>query len=331
MALNGARPEGVPWLAFTRRKGFKIAGRLLGAALVALCLYYLGRRLVEGLQDVPLRSLHAEPWPIVASVALTVLCVGLGGWGWQLVLAALGFPLALERCLAIQTTSNLAKYVPGYAWQLLGKGYLTRREGVPTGVTAYAVLLEMAALLLTGVAVALTAMPSAASLPGIGTLAPGLRAVLACAAWACVALWPLALARLGRWRSCPRWIASLVRPGMLWGALGVLVLSWLLFGVAFGCLVRAFQPLTPADWRLSLYSLTASFLVSLVTLFVPAGLGVRESVMAATLGARLPGGLPVVVALLSRLALTVSELAAFALSRLWLWLTLHNRSITRKG
>lgn len=327
MHASDEGPDARP--ALRRPRWLRFVGTVLGVALVALSLYYLGNSLANGLRQAPLRGLRPAAGPLIVSSVLTVLCVGLGGWAWRLLLLSLGYPLPLRRCVAVQTSSNLAKYVPGYAWQLLGKGYLTRREGVPTGVVAYALLLELGALLLTGVAVALAVLPAGLALPGVGEIGRGLQAGAALLAWALVALLPLVLKRLGalRWR----WIAPLQRPAALWAAQGVLVLSWLLFGIAFGWLVRAFEPLSPGDWALSVFSLVASFLVSLLTLFVPAGLGVRESVMAATLGARLPGGLPVVVALLSRVVLTISELASFGLARLWLLLARDNASITRKG
>jgi len=322
--------SGVP-PALRRPRWLRPVAGVLGMALVALSLYYLGNSLANGLRQVPLRSLHPKAGPVIVSFVLTVLCVGLGGWAWRLVLLALGYPLPLRRCVAVQTTSNLAKYVPGYAWQLLGKGYLTCREGVPTGVVAWAVLLEMGALLLTGLAVAASAMPAGLALPGIVTLTTGVQAGVAALCWLGVALLPVALQRVGAAQRRPRWIVPLLSRGALWSALGVQVLSWVLFGIAFGCLVRAFQPLSPQDWLLSVFSLVTSFLVSLLALFVPAGLGVRESVMAATLGARLGGGLPVVVAVLSRLALALSELVGFALARLWLLAARDNVSITRKG
>ncbi|NLG27456.1 MAG: hypothetical protein GX557_06070 [Chloroflexi bacterium] len=315
-----ARP---PWLRWV--------GRILGVVLVALSVYYLGRSLVDGLRQVPLRDLRPQPAPLLLSFALTVVCVGLGGWSWHLVLRALGHPLMLRRCLAIQTTSNLAKYVPGYAWQLVGKGYLTRREGLPTAVVAFAVPLELGALLLSGVAVALVAMPGGLEFPGLGRMPAGAQIAGAGLAWAALALLPVVLGSLGAHPRRPRWVAPIVRPRTLWAALGVLLLSWVLFGLAFGLLARAFQPLRLADYRLAVFSLVSSFLVSLLALFVPAGLGVRESVMAATLGARLPGSLPVVVAVLSRGVLTLAELAGWGLVRLWLALTHDNASITRKG
>jgi hypothetical protein len=315
--------ERPPWLRW--------AGRILGVVLVALSVYYLGRSLVDSLRQAPLRDLHLQPTPLVLSFALTVVCVGLGGWSWHLVLRALGHPLALRRCLAIQTTSNLAKYVPGYAWQLVGKGYLTQREGLPTTVVAVAVPLEMGALLLSGAAVALAAMPVGLEFPGLGRVPAGAQIAGAALAWGALALLPILLSRLATHPRRPRWLAPIVCPRPLWAALGVLLLSWVLFGMAFGLLARAFQPLSLADYRLAVFSLVSSFLVSLLALFVPAGLGVRESVMAATLGARLPGSLPVLVAVLSRGVLTLAELAGWALVRLWLALTRDNASITQKG
>jgi hypothetical protein len=219
----------------------------------------------------------------------------------------------------------------------LGKGYLTRRQGVPKGVVAYAVLAELGSLLLTGVALAAFLVPPHISLPLLGRPSEGARYVLGVAATLLVAVLPLLMGWAGRraGRARLRWAAPVARLRPLWGALAVTTASWVLFGIAFGLLAHAFHPLDLVDWPRAVFSLVASFLASLLAFFAPAGLGVREAVMTITLETLLPVRLTAIVAVASRLALTVSELLAFAAS--WLWLALrssararHNRSITQK-
>ena len=98
---------------------------------------------------------------------------------------------------------------------------------------------------------------------------------------------------------------------MLWAAALVMTGAWLLYGLALIALARSIHPVLLTDWPLVIGALAASFVVSLVVLFVPAGLGVRESAIAALLGTVLPPGLAVVVAIVSRIVLMLSELAGF--------------------
>ena len=314
-----------------RRTVWKTVGRIVGLLLAAGSAYYLVRTVWQHLGEIGWSSLHLAPGPLLASLGLTTLCVMAGGWTWQLVLGSLGYVLPLTECLRIHTTSNLAKYIPGYAWQLLGKAYLTRRQEIPTAVVSFGVLLEMGCLLLTGILVALVFMPEEAQLPLVGSPSAIARIGLA----SCVVVVLVALSQSPRIfsgkRRRPKWLVVLQHPTRLWLALLVMAGAWVLFGIAFGCLARALADQGVVDWGLSIYALTASFLVSLAALFVPGGLGVREGIMVYALSSRLPTGRAALVAILSRLVLTASELLAFGLS--WLWQATHphhNASITQK-
>jgi hypothetical protein len=70
------------WLTGPRPRWLKLTGSILGVTIVGVCLYFLSRQLAAGLRQVPLRQLRPAAWPVVASLALTVLCEGLGaGYG----------------------------------------------------------------------------------------------------------------------------------------------------------------------------------------------------------------------------------------------------------
>ena len=307
---------------------------MLGVVVVGLSAYYLWRSIALNMDQFDWHSLQLRPGLLFASIGLTCLCVALGGTVWQLLLAAFGQAIPLETCLSIHTASNLAKYLPGYAWQVMSKAYLTRREEVPPGIIGLAMGLDFGCLLATGLVVAMLAMPPQATLPLIGAPPYWTRmTVAAVLALALVAL-PRLLVLWGRYASARGLIgaAKAPRASRLWAAVAVMALAWILFGLGLGCIVQLVHPLTWAEWPIVLYALTSSFVVSLLAVFVPGGLGVREGVMAYALGTCLPGGLAAVSAVLSRLVLTLSEVLTFAL--VWAWRTLRrrrNQSITRKN
>ncbi len=332
--LRSAAPvAGSPTGSPGRSAWLRRAGSLLAIAVIGASVYYLGRNLATGIGQLELTSLDFPLRPILVSIGTTVVCVAAGGWAWQLVLSSLGHPLPLDVCLGIQTASNLAKYLPGYAWQLLGKAYLTHRERVPKAVIACAMGLEMGCLCLTGLLVVLVFMPSYAALPLLGAVPYWARAGLAAGILLLLVLLPALLRAVGS-KATTGWARRLALPRHslpLWGAMGVMFAAWVLLGLAFGYLVQGFAPLTWADWPLSIYSLAISFLAGLMALFVPSGIGVRESVMAYTLGERVPGGVAVIIAVLSRLVCILGELIAFGL--FWLWRAArnrHNPSIAQK-
>ena len=100
----------------------------------------------------------------------------------------------------------------------------------------------------------------------------------------------------------------------------VIALGWFLFGLAFFLLARAFRTLTTGAIGVSVFSLTASFLLSFIVPFVPGGIGVREGVMAYLLSPVLPASLSSLVAIAMRLVLVVCEGLAALVAWLASWL-----------
>ena len=233
----------------------------------------------------------------------------------------------------VHTASNLAKYVPGYAWQLMGKAYLTHRERVPGTVIALALGIEFGGLLATAILVASLAMPAGAELPLIGVVPPWARIALAAILGLFLLLLPRLLTAWGRYASHRKLLGAgiQVRASSLWAAIAVMLLAWIPFGLGLGCTVQSLRPLKVDELLIVLYALTSSFVVSFLAIFVPGGIGVREGMMVYVLGPTMSGGLATVIAVLSRLILILSEVLAFGLT--WGWRTLRhsdNRSITQR-
>jgi hypothetical protein len=281
--------------------------------------YYMGRTLYGGIRDLASGEVAVRWGSLAGALGIAAGCGVLGGWLWQLALASLGLRLGFRECLSIQATSNLAKYLPGYAWQQVGKGYLTQRAVHAGGRVGLALLVEFGALVGTAGVLAFAAMPAGTVWPWVGAPPTGVR-VLAGGGLALVLvlgapLGRLALRRVARAR--PAWVVASLRPAPFYGLLGAALLSWLLFGVSYALTVGALHPLPLADWPLALHTLTLSFVVSLLTPFVPGGIGVREGLMAYLLAARLPGGAAALAAVLSRLVVIAGELSSLGISRAW--------------
>jgi hypothetical protein len=87
---------------------------------------------------------------LALSLGVTIIAVFLGGVGFYLTLQAFRIPIKWDEAINIHLQTNLAKYIPGYAWQLLGKAYLTRNAGVSVGVVGLAMIVELSQLVVTG-------------------------------------------------------------------------------------------------------------------------------------------------------------------------------------
>ena len=297
----------------------------LQGAILILCLAYLGLNLRNAGNQ--LGDLRIQFGPLLSAWLLTTLAVYLGALGWWFTLRALGQPAGLLPGLRTHLLSNLAKYVPGYAWQLVGKAYLSRGMGLAGLAIGWGMALELAQLVLTGLA--LTALflpgeliqnwPLGARL-GLGSLrALGLSTFV---------FLPLVIGILlgRRWQD--RSGFRIRRASFVLASLSMLA-GWLLFGYAYWLIGTALRPLPVSDLPLFIFTLTASFLIGLAILVVPGSIGVRESIMVFFLSAAsLPPALAVVIAALSRVIVTLSELAGALILEVFLRITGYSKSIS---
>jgi uncharacterized membrane protein YbhN (UPF0104 family) len=144
---------------------------------------------------------------------------------------------------------------------------------------------------------------------------PGSRAALqllmvASAVAVALVLWPPVARRLLRLAGVEA--ASARPPAASAVLLGIVtgILAWLGYGVALVCLARGILPEARLDLATATGAFTASYLAGLLALIAPGGIGVREGVMILLLQAPLGVGAATVLALASRLLLTVAELGA---------------------
>ena len=301
-----------------RRGLFRALRTIVAAAVVGLSFYYLGTSIATGAAEADFKVLRSH-WPLVLLCGLlTEVAVLLGALSYHLVLRGIGSPLGLGRSARIHLLSNLAKYIPGYAWQYVGKAYLSKQEQVTLRNAGAAVVLELGFVvgtgLLVGVGTFTPRWPWAASLE----IPPAYQIVAALLVVMALLASPEVLRRvasLAREKGKAKWAIDVERQP-LWAAMGVISLGWALFGVAFFYLARAFHPIPVEDLRTCIFSLVGSFLFSFAVPLVPGGIGIREGAMAYLLSPIMPRPLASLVAIVMRLVLVVCE----GLGALIVWL-----------
>jgi len=231
---------------------------------------------------------------------------------WRRLLAGWAQRLSFLAGMRIWFLANLGRYVPGKVWSVTGMVVLAEEEGVRRWAAAASAVAVQAVGIGTAAAVVAAATPRAASpvrLAGAMVLALGSVALLA---------WEGALPRLGRllgasneWRALPP-LAVLVSSGLT-------LLSWCAYGCAFWALGRGLglPPTLPLADAAGVFAL--GYIVGLLVLFAPGGIGVREATFLALLTPYLGGGGAILLSVASRLELTVTEtvaaLGALALGR----------------
>jgi uncharacterized membrane protein YbhN (UPF0104 family) len=88
----------------------------------------------------------------------------------------------------------------------------------------------------------------------------------------------------------------------------------LLIGVSFWMTARAFIYVSPSDLPLYTGTFAAGWIVGLVAIYAPGGIGVREAILVAILGPRIGSAEALVIAAASRAVFTLSDLIPAALS-----------------
>ena len=282
-----------PWV----RWGF------LAIALTLAVWYVLGNRaaLARAAADLS-----------VGDVGLVVLLGGLYVWctllAWRAVLADLGSALSLRRAVAVFGISQLGKYVPGGVWNVVAAAEVGAGHGVPRSRSAVSMLVAVAVSVASGAAV------GAAALPFVAVDALGAWSwVVWVSPVVVVVLAPPVLNRLIGLAVRVAGRGALEHP-MTWSGLGRAaawsVAGWLVAGLQLWVLCTGLGlPLTVRTFALVTGGWALAWTAGFLFVVAPAGAGVREVVLAAVLAGALSAPAAALAVLVSRVALTVIDLA----------------------
>jgi uncharacterized membrane protein YbhN (UPF0104 family) len=287
--------------------------RSVGIAVALLGVFFVGRELVRSWGDV--RAAVADANPGLLALAFVVGSAGflVIGLGWRRCLAALGSRPPARDALHWYYVGQLGKYVPGGIWNVVGRGEMARRGGVPAtigyGSTVLSLGITYLAAILT-VAIALVAgaggreggwwwQPVVALLP-LGVLALHPRVVEAV----------LRLARRVTRRelnlTVPRWGVSVGL--LLWH-----VPAWLAIGTSTWLVAVALDPGRP-DFRNLMFATVLSWVVGFLVVPAPGGIGVREAVFVAAATSLGSPGVAAAVAVVARVVFILVDVVGAGLS-----------------
>ncbi len=252
---------------------------------------------------IPLRRTWPEVRTWVDQITIPALLVGMGMFAmflllfralvWRRILVGFGHCLPTAPAVRIWITSELARYLPGSFWQMIGRVFLVRPYGVTATVCASTQVLELCIFLLAN---AMVAVGSSIFL-GIQefvNLRIYLYAALAIVPAMALLLHPrifytlvnYVLARLGK--------VPITRH--LSGTQLGLLLVWTIFGLFWQGLAvfLIMRPLFGMEWQW-LWMVTGAYCLAwcggFLAFWMPGGLGVREGVFVLAMQIMLPPGI----------------------------------------
>lgn len=287
--------------------------RVLNAVRVGLLVVVLvavAWALARNWTDVS-RDLGRMGWGSIA-LALVLTC-GAPVFtlvGWRVLLADLGSRLHLAPAASVFFVGQLGKYVPGSVWTVLAQAEMGARLHVPRRRMAVTGLLSIGLAILCGGLLGVVALPRL--LARGATTATGWVVVAAVVVGA-VLLWPRLLNAV-----VDRGLRLLRRDPLehrLGGRAIVLtcgwfVLAWLSAGAGVAVLVRDLAPdASAADLAVgAVCGFALASAAGQLSVLVPAGVGVRDGVLALLLVTFMPGSAAAAVVVVARFLAVVADL-----------------------
>ena len=291
----------------------KIAGAIARYAVVAVIFCLIIRTLVINWPDLRHDAISCDVTYLLVSLVLFCLHALLYAMLWHRLTVANNAAIAHDDAIRAWFYSLLGKYVPGKVLLWAGRVYPYKRAGHSIKRVTFCFTLEMAFQILAASVIVTVALAQSPDSP---------LAELRHAAWALLVvlvvltnprvlqfLFNVALKALGRE---PVTIDMSVRDTF------ALLLGYLANGVVLGAsfffFAKAFSPLDASQYLFVAGAFLISGMIGVLSVFAPAGLGVREGLLALVLCLIMPKATAIVVALAARLWSTTGELLCVAIA-----------------
>jgi uncharacterized membrane protein YbhN (UPF0104 family) len=265
-------------LATARR--VRLAAQLLLVAAFAFVLVRLRSAWHDSHVD-----LGGVDWlALVGAFVVSVVGVGAGAFIWLAILKRLGVKTR-PRWVGVFFQAQLGKYIPGTIWQYAGRATLARAHGIPIRAVGLSLPVELAAVAL-----------------GAAVMSP-----LLVGWWGLLAVAAAAVAVAVSERRVATRMPTAVRAGAR--ASLYYLYAWVPIALGFWLTARALVGVPARDIALYAGVCCVAWLAGFVAVYAPGGLGVREAVLVGLLAGRLGTADALVVAAVSRVLLTLVDLA----------------------
>lgn len=274
--------------------------RMIAAVMVLISASILGV-LFYSQKDTLLAQKWELHWEyIIASFFIYPFALAIVTLVWAGIMNTIGKSLPLLEHTRYYILSNLAKRIPGTLWYIAGRSYLYQKEGIPVALVTVASSVEFGITLISGILVSIGfAFPM--------LIANETRGILVVAgALACIALvqpgtvhWLLRKLHVEQ--------QAEIRYTMLLGWVAAYLVVWILGGLIVYILSMAINPLPIENLPVIIGSWSLAGVISSAFFFFPSNLGITEVSLSLLLSRVMPAPTAVLVAILTRVVVTLFE------------------------
>ena len=237
----------------------------------------------------------------------------MDAFGWHLILRAIGQEISPLQSIRIWISSSFVRYLPGGIWPYVSRVSLSKDVGIDIYASSLSLYIETLLIIASSLAVGLPSVLNSTSIHINPYVIPAFIILfLLLIHPKFVQLIRFIPGKIGEMA------ASMVLPDIkkLIFLYLYYVIFWFFIGAAFVCFINAFYLLSLDQWFYAASVLSFSFCVGFIIIFVPGGIGVRESIIYILLVQIIPSQQATLIAIGSRIWIMAAEL--FSLLIVWI-------------
>ncbi len=284
----------------------------IGLGLIVVTVSFLGWSLASNWSDLTAEDVDFQPMLLVASALPTAAAILLLAFIWKRIVVYLAGSVEAnpDELPKIFLYSWVGRYVPGKVAYLAGRFFLGRSVGFSAPVLVGSMVYENVLLVTTGAAFAMMTLLPVLAIESESIL-PYLALPLVVVGGA-VFLHPRVLGKvvqlgarlLGREVPDDGWQIS---PGQLARLTAAFMVTHVVNGMAFYLLIISVTSYSPRYLPLAAGAFVLAGIAGMISVFAPAGIGVREGVIVAVLQTTMPVELAVFISVAARVWATIID------------------------
>lgn len=287
----------------------KLIKKLLPLLIVIIIFLFLTKNLIMNWSKIPFDDLHFNMWFLIISLFALLVHFLSYSKSWQKIMCMLGSSISFTQSSWMISTTQIAKYLPGRIWYMVGRVYVGKKEKMSSKNLAVSMILETCLLIISSCIIFLL------SVIMVGNYSfANLSICLILLVIAIIILNPHILSRVVNFL-----LQILKKPSIkiTVSYSQILKLSIYFFGlwiaqiIGFYFVINAIYPMPISKIFTLSAAYTLSWMTGFVVIFAPGGLGVREGMMTLLLSPILPAPLAIAISFIARIWITLFEIVIF--------------------
>lgn len=283
---------------------------IISLAIVICIFFFLGKTLYRDWARVKeqLANLHFRLGLIILAFLFLILNFLIGAYAWRKILFCFGEKISFKKSIQIIAYAIPGKYLPGKVWAVLGRIYLAKKIGIAERHSALSVVIETAYLLISALTLFIISL---FFYPRLLTKTYFLLIILPVTLGM---IYPPIFNRVVNFllvRIKQKPVAFRIELRQAITLFSSYLVAWLVAGIGLYLLIISFYPL---QWKTLFVfpgAFALSWIIGFIIIFAPGGLGVREGLFALLIAPVVPEVLNILISLISRIWITISEISIF--------------------